>query len=145
MVPRYLAQFAFDLRMGVTRLLILRRLGFRRDPRVLHLVVVLGDNASNLADGIRQAFGPQRTAGTLAGLERVAITGAVAIAVPPASGLAVWAGHFAVLFVDDLQRESFRAERLPFRKRWRRHGHIQVQPFGIGQFTEHGTVVASPV
>src|SRR5262249_58148875 len=115
MVPRYLAQFAFDLRMGATRLLILRRLGFRRDPRVLHLVVVLGDNASNLADGIRQAFGPQRTAGTLAGLERVAITGAVAVGVPPAGGFGALARRLAPLFLADLHRKTNPARCPPVR------------------------------
>src|SRR6202795_1763133 len=99
-MPYDFAQFAFDLRMRPTRLLVLRRARLLLDLLVLRLVIVLDDDAATLLSRILQALAAPPTGGTLRGFELVTIarvlTGAAALPGFLTSG----AGYFAVLGVD---------------------------------------------
>jgi hypothetical protein len=74
-MPRQLAQLAFHLRVLTPRLLILRRLRLLVDLEVFRRVVVFDDRATLLAPGVLQALLPQRTAGTVPGLEDIFVAG----------------------------------------------------------------------
>src|ERR1019366_9325848 len=105
-MPHHLAQLPFDLRMRSARFLVLRRSHFLVDLPIFRLVFVLDDDTATPLGRIRQALGAHRTLGTLRSFELVAIARVLTRAAALPGRLTGGTSHFAVLRVDDRQRET---------------------------------------